>query len=257
MQPTRARGLTDIAYDLAGFGVVVLLWFLLYSAAVFSPTLLASPLEAGERLVAQLVEGDVGSDLAATLLRTAAGLGLAILVGTPTGLVLGAVPLLDRVFGAVVDFFRSLPVTTLYPLFILFFGIGTANQVAMAFAASFFVIVLNSAYGVKHAGRTRDEMARLYGASRFQRFVHVTFFDALPQTVVGWRVALSYALIVSIVVEMFMGTQLGIGQRVFDAYNTYAIPDLYALVVLVGVVGYALNVAFVFAEQRAIHWAGR
>lgn len=252
-----AQRVINLAYPVLGFGALLACWAALHAADIVSPTLLPSPAEAGRRLAVLLVQGDVLVDLAATLGRTAAGLGLAILIGTPCGLAMGMLPGVDRAFGPVVDFFRSLPVTTLYPLFILFFGIGTANRIAMAFVASVFVVILNTAYGVKLAGKTRDEMARLYGATRFQRFIHITFFDALPHTIVGWRVALSYALIVSIVVEMFMGTQRGIGQRVFDAYNTYAIGDLYGLVVLVGIVGYVLNLAFVFAERRAVHWVGR
>jgi NitT/TauT family transport system permease protein len=157
-------------------------------------------------------------------------------------------------FSFVLDFFRSTPVTTLYPVFVLIFGIKHLSKVAMVAWGCFFVIALNAAYGAMQAGTIRSQMARLYGASSFQIFRWITLFGALPQIIIGLRVALSYALIIEVLCEMFMGSQYGLGQRVTEAYTTYAIERLYAIILLVGTIGYALNRLFVFFEKRLASW---
>jgi NitT/TauT family transport system permease protein len=126
----------------------------------------------------------------------------------------------------------------------------------MVVAACVPVIILNTAYGVQRRKIVRTQVAQLFGASRLQLLREIIFWEALPQTLIGMRVAISYAVIVEIVCEMFMGTQRGLGQRVFEAYNTYSIVDLYAIILLVGITGYAINKAFVMAEQRMVHWVG-
>lgn len=191
------------------------------------------------------------------MIRMAIGYTIAIVFGVPIGLLLGSSQKLYKSFEIPLDFFRSLPVTTLYPLFVLLFGIGHYSKIAMVVAASIFVIVLNSAYGVMQSSQIRRQVARIFGASKWQMFKDIIFFESLPQTVIGLRVAISYALIVEIVCEMFMGAQRGLGQRVFEAYNTYLIEDLYAIAILVGLTGYAINKLFVFFEKRIIFWVGK
>ncbi|MEZ6035887.1 MAG: ABC transporter permease subunit [Planctomycetota bacterium] len=181
---------------------------------------------------------------------------MAAVAGIGLGLAMGTAPRFYRSISFLVEFGRSTPVTTLYPLFVLLFGIGHWSKVAMVFAASVFVISLNTAYGVIHSAPARVQVLRLMGASRTQEFRWAVFPASLPQTMIGLRVALSYSLIVIVVCEMFMGSQLGVGQRVFEAYNTYAIADLYALVLLVGIMGYSLNAAFVRLEARLVPWVG-
>src|SRR5207237_10427426 len=124
-------------------------------------------------------------------------------------------------------------------------------------AARLFVSTLNPAYGVMQRKAVRSQVAILFGASRWQLLSEIVFWEALPQTIIGLRIALSYALIVEIVCEMFMGSQKGLGQRVFEAYNTYLIVELYSIILLVGLTGYLLNKLFVLVESRIVHWVGK
>jgi len=156
-----------------------------------------------------------------------------------------------------VDFFRSLPVTALFPLFLLTFGIGDRSKIAMACAATVFVVLLNSAYGVLHATDARTKMARAFGASSLQVFLRIVCPEALPQVFVGMRTALSLSLIVVVVSEMFIGTRYGLGQRLFDAYAKNTVVDLYAVVLFLGLLGLASNTLFVFLERRLVFWAGK
>lgn len=243
---------------LAGAAAVVLAWDLAHRLGLLPPSLVPTPATTG-RHFAELftAKGGVLVDLTESCLRMAMGFLPAAVVGTVLGLLLGTFRPLERLFSLVLDFVRSTPITATYPLWIVFCGLGNLSKSAMVFAATVPTIILATIYGVQTSSPVRAEMARLFKATRWQTFWRVRFFDALPHMIVGLRVALSYALIVSIVVELFMGTQRGLGQRVFEAYQAYQMADLFALVLLIGLLGWSLNWVFVVAEKQFFHWSGK
>jgi NitT/TauT family transport system permease protein len=241
----------------AGPLLVIGVWELARHLPFWNSALIATPSAAFGSLAHLVFTGSVFPDLWQTLLRMSAGLALATLFGVSVGLLIGSSRWLYESSSTVVDFFRSVPVTTLYPIFVWLLGIGHVSKIGMVFVACLWVIMLNSAYGVLHAKSTRREMAHLFGATRFQIFKYVTFWEAMPQTVVGLRMALSYALIVELLCEMFMGSQKGLGQRITEAYTTFRVDELWALVILVGALGFFLNRLFVALEERAVLWIGK
>lgn len=237
--------------------VILLAWGIAHWLELFSPILMPSLFDTLKHFVRMIYTGSILADFVESMVRMGIGYSLAVLIGVPVGILIGYFSSLYKAFEIPLDFFRSLPVTTLYPLFVLIFGIGHKSKIAMVVAACVFVIILNTAYGVMQRKQVRSQVALLFGASKFQLLREVLFWEALPQTLIGMRTAISYALIVEIVCEMFMGTQKGLGQRVFEAYNTYFIVELYAIILLVGLTGYLINKLFVFGESRAVHWVGK
>ncbi len=240
---------------LVGPAVVVFIWQVVHSLAVFDPSLLPAPWTTLAAFVDQFSSGAIFPHLFSTILRTAAGYALASVVGIAAGLLMGASRPVYESTVTVVDFFRSIPVTSLYPVFVLTLGVSHISKIGMVFFASLFIVALQSAYGVHLANQTRRKMAQLYGASRWQVFRLVVFPEALPQTMIGLRIALSYSLIVAVVCEMFMGSETGLGQRIIETYTTYAIPDMYAIILITGILGFGLNRAFEAIEERVIGWA--
>jgi NitT/TauT family transport system permease protein len=237
--------------------VLFVIWQIFCWLNILNPALLPTPFNALKMCFIFLTSSSIYPDIFASLFRMLAGYFLAAILGVLIGICIGIIKSFYHALSGIVDFFRSIPVTTLYPIFVLFFGIGSMSKIAMVFWASFFVITLNSAYGTIQALKTRSQMARLYGATKYQIFRWITFFDALPQTMIGLRVALSYALIVEILCEMFMGSEYGIGQRVTDSYTRYSINELFALIIIAGSLGYLLNKIFVFIENKVIPWVAK
>lgn len=252
-----AEHIAAVALPFAGPGVVLVLWFLVTELGLAAPLLLPRPQDTFGRLGQLLWTRDLFPDINASVWRWSTGYAVGCLIGVPVGLILGASPVIYRASFSLIDFFRSLPVTALFPLFLLVFGIGDNSKIAMAFAATVFVVVLNSAYGVVQAQKTRIRAAKVFGASPWQVFKWVTFFEALPQTLVGMRTALSLALIAVIVSEMFIGTREGLGQRVYDAYTTNLTVDLYAVLLFCGFLGYLVNRVFAEVEKRVVFWTGK
>jgi NitT/TauT family transport system permease protein len=175
----------------------------------------------------------------------------------PVGLLLGYSKAIYESMEVVVDFFRSIPVFCLFPLFLVFFGIGDTAKICTAAWSSSFIILVNTMYGVRNSTKTRRMVAQTMGATKVQILCEVIVPDALPDIVVGMRNGLSLALIVVVVTEMFMGTRFGLGREIFDASMVYQIPRMYAAILVTGLLGYALNKIFVLIERRVVHWAGK
>ena len=197
------------------------------------------------------------ADLLETVRRTLEAFAIAACLGVPLGIVIGSSVQVYRSLEFPIDFFRSTPATALFPLFMIIFGLGDGAKVAVAGFSAMLIIVFNVAYGVMNARPTRMLAARVMGTSRLRIFRDVTFFESLPQTFVGVRTAVSLALVVIIVAEMFIGSDNGLGRRIIDSQITFDMPGLYATILLAGALGYALNLFFLTLEARLVHWAGR
>jgi len=100
-------------------------------------------------------------------------------------------------------------------------------------------------------------VAETMKASEAYIMTKVVLPEALPQIAAGLRLALSLSLIIVVVLEMFIGTKRGLGLLIYNAHMTYQIADMYAFIVLAGLIGYFINQGFVKLEDKVIHWAGR
>ena len=241
------------------FGPVIVLavWWLVTELNLVDPILLPRLDDTLGKFFSLLISAKAFPDLWATVYRTILGFGIASFFGIIAGLIVGKYAGIYKTFEIVIDFFRSLPATAMFPLFLLIFGIGSASKIAIAVFISFWVVLLNSAYGVIHSSKTRTKVAKSLGATDWQIFKDITVMEALPQIVVGLKTAISLSLIVVVVSEMFIGSSSGLGQKIYDSYLTYETVNLYAWLLIVGLVGYILNKFFVLFEKRTLHWAGR
>jgi NitT/TauT family transport system permease protein len=139
----------------------------------------------------------------------------------------------------------------------MIFGIGSLSKIAIAVFISFWVVLVNSAYGVIYSSKTRAKVSKSFGATPWQVFRDVTIKEALPQIFVGIKTAISLSLIVVVVSEMFIGSTTGLGQKIYDSYVTYESANLYAWLIVTGLLGYALNKLFGIFEKRTVHWVGK
>lgn len=250
------RRLRAAGHALLGPLVLFAVWWVAAEADLVSARLLPDPVTTLASLWQSTIAGDMLQDFAYTLYRTGYAFALATLFGVPLGVLLGAN---DRVYRSVeflVDFFRSTPATAMFPLFLLIFGLGDFARISVAAFAAWLVIVFNTAYGVMNARQTRIDAARVMGASGPQVLKDVMFYESLTPTFVGLRMGVSIALVVIIVAEMFIGSNEGMGHRIIDAQQIYDLADMYASILVTGVLGYGFNLAFLGLEKWLIHWSG-
>src|SRR5450830_684757 len=193
----------------------------------------------------------------AILLPTPAATLITLVNGLAGGPLLGSNERAYRSVEFLIDFFRSTPSSALIPLFLLIFGVSDINKVAIAAFGALLIVLFNSAYGVLNARKQRVMAAKVMGASRWQIFKDVLLWESLQPTFVGLRSAVSMALVIVIVAEMFIGSENGLGHKIIDAQQVLNVREMYAAILAAGALGYALNVVFIVIEKRIVHWSGR
>src|SRR6266404_3213574 len=199
-----APRLARLRVALIGPLALLLIWWLAFDAQWVSHKLLPSPWATVQALWQSAADGTITKDFKGSLYRTLYAFAIAAVAGIPIGILFGSNQKIYRSIEFLVDFFRSTPATAMFPLFLLIFGIGDFAKIAVAAFAAWLVVVFNVAYGVMNARQTRILAARVMGASSLRVFRDVMFFESLPQTFVGLRMAASVALVVIIVAEMFI-----------------------------------------------------
>ena len=247
----------DRALPFIGPVVLFIVWDLVVRLGFIKAILLPPPLDAMGALVNGLAGGPLMKDFAVTVWRTVQAFLIAAAVGMPLGVLLGSNEKAYRSVEFLIDFFRSTPSSALIPLFLLIFGVSDINKVAIAAFGALLIVVFNSAYGVINARKQRVMAAKVMGASRWQIFKDVLIWESLQPTFVGLRSAVSMALVIVIVAEMFIGSDTGLGHRIIDAQQVLNVKSMYAAILAAGALGYALNILFLVAERKIVHWSGR
>ena len=237
--------------------VLFLVWDLVVRFGLIKAILLPTPWNTLVALVTGLAGGPLLSDFLVTVWRTLEAFLIAAVVGVPLGVLLGSNEKAYRSVEFLIDFFRSTPSSALIPLFLLIFGVSDVNKVAIAAFGALLIVLFNSAYGVINARKQRAMAAKVMGASRWQIFKDVLIWESLQPTFVGLRSAVSMALVIVIVAEMFIGSENGLGHRIIDAQQVLNVKSMYAAILAAGALGYVLNVLFLIAERRIVHWSGR
>jgi sulfonate transport system permease protein len=195
----------------------------------------------------------VGTDLLPSLGRFGAGYVLAAVGGVAAGTALGLAPRLRRASQPVTEFLRSVPPPLMLPFVLVTLGIGNDSKVAVIALGSVWPVLLNTVDGVRGVAPETLDMARAYGLRPAQRVRRVVLPGASPQIAVGLRTALSVALILMIISEM-RATTNGLGFRVLEAQRRFDAAGTYAGVIVIGMVGLVLNLAFLLAEGRIMRW---
>ncbi len=237
--------------------LLLALWWVAFKGQLVNKDLLPSPIDTLRDTISSIAAGKMTGDIVHTIVRVGYSILIAVVAGVPIGIVLGAKDAIYRSVEFLVDFFRSTPATAMFPLFLLLFGLGDIAKIAVAAFAAWLVIVFNVAYGVMNARQTRILAARSMGASSLRIFKDVIFYETLPQTFVGLRTAVSLALVVIIVAEMFIGATDGIGHRIIDAQISYSLTEMYGSILVAGAMGYGLNFMLLTIERSLIHWSGK
>lgn len=237
--------------------ILILVWAIVSQLQLVDKFFLPDPLTTIIQLIDLIKSGVIIGDLFSTLGRVVLSFAIAVAVGLPLGLWLGSSEKIYRSFEFVIDFFRSTPATALFPLFLLVFGITDKSKIAITAFAAILTIIFNTAHGVMNARKSRILAAKIMGATRWQIFRWILFWESLPQTFIGLRGAISLSLVIIVVTEMFIGTNSGLGRRIIDSQITYEIPTMYAVIILTGIIGYLFNLVFILIEKRFLHWLGK
>ena len=195
----------------------------------------------------------VGSDVVPSLIRLVAGYAIASVVAVGLGLLLALVPWLRRACDPIVQFLRSIPPPALLPFGILVLGVGDGMKIFIIAFVCLWPVLLNTMDGISGLDATLLDTSRVYGIRGRDRILQVMLPAAAPQIFAGLRTSLSLALILMVISEMVASTN-GIGYFVLQSQRTFAIPEMWSGILLLGILGYLLNAVFVIVERRVLRW---
>lgn len=150
-------------------------------------------------------------------------------------------------------FVRAIPPPALLPLFLVVLGIGDSMKVALIATGVFPPILLNSIDGVRSIDPLHLETARVFRISRFRRITHVILPSAAPKIFAGLRISMSIAVILMVISELVAATN-GVGFRILQSQRQFRMVDLWAGLVVLGVIGAVLNAALTLIERRVFRW---
>ncbi len=187
--------------------------------------------------------------------RMLTGFALAAAAGIALGTALGRAPLARDVFGPLLQFLRAIPTPMLVPVFLVLFRIGTQMESATIVFGAIWPVLLNTADGVASVDPQHLTVARAFRLPRGQVLWRVVLPSALPKILAGLRLGLALSLILMVFAEM-VGSTGGIGYELVNAQSQFDMAGMWAVVVLLGVVGYLLNAVLVAAGRLLLRHRG-
>lgn len=193
------------------------------------------------------------TDAIPSLSRIAWGFGIAVVLGVTLGVVLGTTPAVSRAVHPIVEFLRTIPAPAMLPFAIVVFGVGDVMKVFIIALVCVFPVLLNTIDGIRGVDPTFIDTSNTFGVSRSDRLLHVMLPAALPQIFAGMRTSLSLSLIMMVISEMVASSN-GIGYSVLQAQREFAISSMWSGIVLLGLLGYALNLLLMLVERRVLRW---
>lgn len=188
-----------------------------------------------------------------TLRGWAIGLAIAMVAGVVLGIVVGGVPLLRAAMSSTIEFLRPIPSVALIPLAVLLYGTEMRSTLLLVVYASFWQVLLQVLYGVQDVDPVARETARSYRFRPLTQVRTVIWPTALPYVMTGFRLGAAVALILEITGELVIGSP-GLGKQIAVAQTSGAVASMYALVIVVGLIGVVVNVIARTTERRALRW---
>jgi NitT/TauT family transport system permease protein len=254
--PAPLRKWERYVWPVLASALLLVLWH--YSVVWSKTRVFPSPL-AVERGMAELArKGLLWAYIGDSLRRVALGFGAAAVVGIPLGLTLGWYPAANQVVNPVLQMLRPISPIAWIPVAIVMFGVGDVTAVFLIFLSALFPIVVACVSGVSNVPGIFRRAGRNFGLSAPQLLARVVFPAALPQIIVGLRLALGIAWLVVVAAEM-IAVDSGLGYLVIDARNSGKRYDLVAAAMLmIGVIGLGLDLCFRrLREIRSVRWGFR
>ena len=249
-----ARSVRHALGSLGGVVVVLLMVELLTRTDILPSRFLPPPTIVGAQLLDELGVPQFWYAILDTLRGWALGLGIAILIAVPVGIVLASSELLYRATRPIVEFLRPVPSVALIPLvFLLFASDLQGGKVFLAAFAATWPLLVQTIYGVRNVNPVQLDTARSFQIPWWQVIGRVVIPSAVPYLATGIRIASTVSLILVLTGEIIIGSP-GIGREINLAREGGAVDIMYAYVIVAGLLGMVLNSGFVWVERRVLHW---
>jgi NitT/TauT family transport system permease protein len=190
-----------------------------------------------------------------SLVRIMVGFAIGTGLGVVLGLAIGLVPTVSAVFKPLIDATFPIPKVGLLPLVIILFGLGEASKYAIIAISAFYLIVINTAAGVRQIERIYLDVGRNYHAGRLMMFTDVALPGALPSILTGMKISMGVSLIIIVTAES-LAAKSGIGFLIWTSWQVFEVEKMYVGLFVSAVLGFLLAMILDALEHRLIPWEG-
>ncbi|WP_181771954.1 ABC transporter permease [Amycolatopsis pittospori] len=236
------------------FAIPLLIWVTLNALGVVNPTFLPTPVAVFDALLKMIESGELFSDLWATTQRVLLGFGLAVIVSVPLGIVMGTFNAGLALFEPVIAMLRYLPASAFIPLLMIWLGLGEPSKVAVLFLGTVFFNTLMTADAVRGVPRSLIDVSYTLGARRGEVLRKVIVPHALPGMIDATRVNAAAAWNFVVVAELINATA-GLGLRIMRAQRFTQTDRIFALLIVIGLLGLIIDIALRLLRTRVGKWA--
>ncbi|MGJ9422638.1 ABC transporter permease [Aeromicrobium sp. CF3.5] len=198
-------------------------------------------------------EGRFVADVIPSVTRLLTGYAIALLIGIGVGVAVGSSRVLRETAEPVLEFLRAVPPPVLVPVIMLFAGIGDGMKISVIAFGCVWPILLNTVEGVRGVDEVLSDTARTYGLGTATRVRSLTLRAASPQIMAGARQGLSVGIILMVISEMFAASN-GLGFTTVQFQRSFAIPEMWTGIILLGLIGVVLAFVFRLVERRVLSW---
>ncbi len=234
--------------------LLLVAWVICTHFKLVNPYLLVKPERVVQRALTELKEGELLSQLLASVQRDLLGFVVGSVAGLVVGGLMGLSPLYDRLFAPTFHAARQVAIFAWIPLMSVWLGTGEPAKVAFIALAAFYPVVIHTHEGIRSTARDYLEVARAFRFSRWQVLRKVVLPSALPGIFAGLHLALIYAWLATIGAEYLLAPGAGIGNLMINGRESLAMDKVLLGVVIVGGVGAALNGAAATLEAHLLRW---
>lgn len=250
------RGAGAVIRRIQGLAVVFLfiaVWELLPRTGLVQAMFLSPASTVARTWVELMGSGELEKHILISMQRIGAGFGLSLAVVIPIGCLIGWYRSFERFVDPLIQAFRQTSALALFPVFILFFGIGEFSKIGMVFWAAQWPVLLGTISGIRNIDRTLVDVARTLGIGDFKLFVRIILPAAFPSIMTGIRLGAGASFLVLVAAEM-IGAKSGLGFMIINAQYNFETPQMYAAIVTISLLGLAVNYLLVWIERKAMAW---
>jgi len=249
----------------AGISVITVLgllalWFLVTNMGWIKPLFLPSPQavfrQFVEYLTGQANDKPLWDHLIASVLRVTVAFWLAFVTAVPIGIAMGMSRVARGIFDPPIEFYRPLPPLAYLPLIIIWFGIDELPKVLLIYLSCFAPLALAARSGMRSAAPEQINAAYSVGASYGQVIRHVILPAALPDILIGMRIAIGFGWTTLVAAEM-VAANVGLGQMVLNASNFLRTDIVIMGIIVIGVIAYLFDLFMRWVERKLVPWKGR
>jgi NitT/TauT family transport system permease protein len=246
---------SSVLFPAIGFIIFLLVWEIVADTGLISSTFFPPPTKIWGSILKLVGNGELLSATAITLLRFVAGLICGSALGAILGLIMGWWSPLGNFLNPFIAAAHPITKIAIFPILMILFGIGEGSKFVAILLAAFFPMLITSLAGVQQINNVYFEVGQNYGASKRQVLTHILLPGSLPSLLAGLRLAGNTAFVITITVEI-VAARSGLGVLLWFGWQTFRVGDLYAVLVVISLLGISFNLLLERLTQRFVPWLG-